>query len=181
MSYGAARARYADETAQTVSPARLLMMLYDRLAAQTGSDFGGAWLATDGTTLKVAVTDKAAEAAVRKAGAEPVLVERSEQALVTAKEKLDNADASANGLTGWYVDVATNKLVVVAQPGAQAAAKKLARAAGVGSAGTVSACCVAGVMLTAAGLWWSERLVRALRAAAAIVTIASNIWKSLGQ
>ena len=31
MSYGAARARYADETAQTVSPARLLMMLYDRL------------------------------------------------------------------------------------------------------------------------------------------------------
>ncbi|MEU8813958.1 S1 family peptidase [Actinoplanes sp. NPDC048796] len=104
-----------------------------RLAAQTGSDFGGAWLATDGTTLKVAVTDKAAEAAVRKAGAEPVLVERSEQALVTAKEKLDNADASANGLTGWYVDVATNKLVVVAQPGAQAAAKKLARAAGVGS------------------------------------------------
>jgi flagellar protein FliS len=31
MSYGAARARYADETAQTVSPARLLNMLYDRL------------------------------------------------------------------------------------------------------------------------------------------------------
>lgn len=31
MSYGAARARYADEAAQTVSPARLLMMLYDRL------------------------------------------------------------------------------------------------------------------------------------------------------
>jgi flagellar protein FliS len=31
MSYGAARARYADETAQTVSPARLLTMLYDRL------------------------------------------------------------------------------------------------------------------------------------------------------
>lgn len=33
MSYGAARARYADETAQTVSPARLLMLLYDRLVS----------------------------------------------------------------------------------------------------------------------------------------------------
>ncbi|XVV11468.1 S1 family peptidase [Actinoplanes sp. CA-131856] len=104
-----------------------------RLSAATGSAFGGAWLATDGTTLKVAVTDEKAEGAVREAGAEPVLVERSEQTLVTAKEKLDNADASAKGLTGWYVDVATNKLVVVAKPGAQAAAKKLAKAAGVTS------------------------------------------------
>ncbi|MEV4350261.1 S1 family peptidase [Actinoplanes sp. NPDC049596] len=104
-----------------------------RLSAATGSSFGGAWLATDGNTLKVAVTTKAAEAAVRAAGAEPVRVERSEQTLVTAKEKLDNADASSNGLTGWYVDVATNKLVVVAKPGRQAAAKKLAKAAGVGA------------------------------------------------
>jgi streptogrisin C len=102
-----------------------------RLSAQTGSDFGGAWLATDGTTLKVAVTDRKAEAAVRDAGAVPVLVERSEQALVTAKEKLDNADTDADGLTGWYVDIATNKLVVVAKPGEVTAAKKLARAAGV--------------------------------------------------
>lgn len=31
MSYGLARARYAEETAETVSPARLLIMLWDRL------------------------------------------------------------------------------------------------------------------------------------------------------
>jgi flagellar secretion chaperone FliS len=38
MSYGLVRARYADEAAQTASPARLLTMLYDRLV----SDLAGA-------------------------------------------------------------------------------------------------------------------------------------------
>lgn len=33
MSYGQVRARYADDSAQTVSPARLLTMLYDRLVS----------------------------------------------------------------------------------------------------------------------------------------------------
>ncbi|MET0418299.1 MAG: S1 family peptidase, partial [Actinoplanes sp.] len=104
-----------------------------RLSAATGSDFGGAWLAADGTTLKIAVTDAAAQAQVREAGAEPVLVKRSEQALVTAKEKLDAANTEAQGVTGWYVDVANNRLTVVAKPGATTAAKRLARAAGVSS------------------------------------------------
>ena len=103
------------------------------LAAQTGADFGGAWLATDGTTLKIAVTDPDAAAAVRQAGAVPVLVKRSEQTLNTAKEKLDAVRADAQGITGWYVDVPTNKLVVVARPGSVQAAKSLAREAGVSS------------------------------------------------
>ncbi|GID25850.1 S1 family peptidase [Paractinoplanes brasiliensis] len=102
-----------------------------KLSAQTGAHFGGAWLAADGNTLKVAVTDADAQDAVRAAGAEPVLVKRSEQALVKAKESLDSVRSEAEGVTGWYVDVKTNKLVVVAKPGEQAAAKELARAAGV--------------------------------------------------
>jgi len=102
-----------------------------RLSAQTGADFGGAWLAPDGTTLKVAVTDSAAAATVRKAGAVPVMVRRSEQTLITAKEKLDAVRADAGGLTGWYVDVTTNKLVVVAKPGDTAAARTFAKEAGV--------------------------------------------------
>jgi streptogrisin C len=104
-----------------------------RLAAETGADFGGAWLATDGTTLKIAVTDAAAASTVRAAGAVPVLVDRSEETLVTAKEKLDAAGTDTTGLSGWYVDVPTNKLVVVAKPGATASAAKLAREAGVSS------------------------------------------------
>src|SRR5690348_14991688 len=103
------------------------------LAAKTGSDFGGAWLATDGTTLKVAVTNSGAAATVRAAGAVPVLVKRSEQALDAAKEKLDAVRADAAGLSGWYVDVQTNKLVVVAKPGQTSAAKSLAAEAGVKS------------------------------------------------
>src|SRR6185369_5481436 len=103
------------------------------LAAKTGSDFGGAWLATDGTTLKVAVTNADAAAAVRAAGAEPVLVKRSEQTLDAAKAKLDAVRADAAGLSGWYVDVPTNKLVVVAKPGRTGAARSLAAEAGVKS------------------------------------------------
>jgi streptogrisin C len=101
-----------------------------RLAAETGSDFGGAWLATDGTTLKIAVTNSDAASAVREAGAVPVMVKRSEQTLVTAKEELDAVRADATGTTGWYVDVATNKLVVVAKPGKTAAAKDFAAESG---------------------------------------------------
>ena len=37
MSYGLAQARYASDTAATVSPSRLLIMLYDRLVADLGS------------------------------------------------------------------------------------------------------------------------------------------------
>ena len=122
-----------DQAASRLQRSKWASRVSARLSAQTGADFGGAWLATDGTTLKVAVTDRDAEAAVRAAGAVPVLVKRSEQTLATAKEKLDAARSEAGGLTGWYVDVATNKLVVVAKPGATAAAKRLVRTAGVAS------------------------------------------------
>jgi streptogrisin C len=103
------------------------------LAAQTGEDFGGAWLASDGTTLKVAVTDSGAASAVKAAGAVPVLVKRSEAELDEAKTKLDAAAAKASGLTGWYVDVTTNKVVVVAQPGEKSEALALAKRAGLSS------------------------------------------------
>ncbi|MEV0897380.1 S1 family peptidase [Actinoplanes sp. NPDC049802] len=103
------------------------------LAAQTGEDFGGAWLASDGTTLKVAVTDSEAASAVKAAGAVPVLVKRSEAELDAVKTRLDAAAADTDGLTGWYVDVATNKVVVVARPGERSSALAAARSAGVSS------------------------------------------------
>ena len=103
------------------------------LAAATGDDYAGAWLAADGTTLKVAVTDADAVAVVKNAGAVPVLVKRSEAQLDAAKTKLDDALAKAGDLTGWYVDAPTNKLVVVAQPGDKSAAQTFARRAGLSS------------------------------------------------
>lgn len=104
------------------------------LAAQTGDDFGGAWLAEDGTTLKVAVTDSGAAGAVKAAGAVPVLVKRSEAELDKAKAALDAAGGDAAEITGWYVDVAANKVVVVARPGARSAALALAADAGIPAA-----------------------------------------------
>ncbi|WP_430783856.1 S1 family peptidase [Actinoplanes sp. G11-F43] len=101
------------------------------LAAQTGESFGGAWLAEDGNTLKVAVTDSGSASAVKAAGAVPVLVKRSEADLDELKTKLDAGLAKASGVTGWYVDVATNKVVLVAKPGAKSQALTLAKRAGV--------------------------------------------------
>ncbi|WP_436527071.1 S1 family peptidase [Actinoplanes sp. HUAS TT8] len=101
------------------------------LAAATGDSYAGAWLAKDGTTLKVAVTDADAAAQVKAAGAVPVLVKRSEAELDAAKTKLDAKVKSAGDLTGWYVDAPSNKLVIVAQPGDQADALTFARKAGV--------------------------------------------------
>jgi streptogrisin C len=102
------------------------------LSAQTGADFGGSWLAADGTTLKVAVTTKSAAATVEAAGGVPVMVKRSEQKLDAAKAKLDAATAGS-GLTSWYVDVTTNKVVVVAKPSATAKARTFAERAGLAS------------------------------------------------
>ena len=100
------------------------------LAVQTGSDYAGAWLADDGMTLKVAVTDRGAAKQVSAAGAEPVLVKRSEQDLDAAKEKLDEVRSAAGDLTGWFVSPSTNKVVVVSQPGDTKAAWAFAEAAG---------------------------------------------------
>lgn len=101
------------------------------LAAQTGESFGGAWLDEDGNTLKIAVTDSEAASAVKAAGAVPVLVKRSEADLDELKTKLDAGLTKTSGVTGWYVDVATNKVVLVAKPGARSKALTLARRAGV--------------------------------------------------
>ncbi|MGX6602624.1 S1 family peptidase [Micromonosporaceae bacterium Da 78-11] len=120
-----------DQAQARLKRARWASGVSARLSAQTGADFGGAWLAADGTTLKIAVTDPDAEALVRQAGAVPVLVKRSEQKLVTAKEKLDAVRSATGDVTGWYVDVSTNKLVVVAKPGASADARRLVGTAGV--------------------------------------------------
>src|ERR1700754_614235 len=115
----------ADQARARLQRSRWASGVSARMRARTGADFGGAWLASDGTTLKIAVTGKDAAAAVRKAGAEPVMVEHSEQSLATAEGELDAA-SSASGIPGWYVDTPTNKLVVVAKPGRTSAAAKWA-------------------------------------------------------
>ncbi|MET0414986.1 MAG: S1 family peptidase [Actinoplanes sp.] len=104
-----------------------------KLRADLGARFGGAWLNADAGQVVVAVTDAAAADAVRAQGATAKVVARSEAQLNAAKNKLDTTAAPA-GVTGWYVDLATNAIVVEALPSAAGAARKFATAAGAGVA-----------------------------------------------
>jgi streptogrisin C len=118
-----ARTRLTTERAATRTIAEL--------KAGAADAWGGAWLDDDATTLTVAVTDPALAERVRAAGAEPKVVSRSAAQLDTVKRALDeNADAASPDLPGWYVDVADNTVVVLANKGGEAAARQFATGAG---------------------------------------------------
>jgi streptogrisin C len=105
-----------------------------RLSARLGSAFAGAWIPPGATRLTVAVTDQKTEAAVRAEGANPTLVARSAAELAAARTRLDSyaTHAAAASVRGWYVDVPGNRLVVLAKPGAERAARAFAKAGGAG-------------------------------------------------
>lgn len=102
------------------------------LKSLLGSGYGGAWMDATGTTLTVAVTDARHAAKVRALGATPKTVARSAAALDKAKASLDaKATAAPDSVPGWYVDVANNQVVVLANKGGEAAAASWAERAGV--------------------------------------------------
>jgi streptogrisin C len=86
--------------------------------------YAGSWLSADAATLTVAVTDAAQAAKVRDAGARATVVSRSTAQLDALKSALDRsaAKAPATAVPGWYVDVTTNRVVVLATDTARAAA-----------------------------------------------------------
>ncbi|OJH42490.1 S1 family peptidase [Cystobacter ferrugineus] len=86
------------------------------LREQLGERFGGAWLNEEGTRLIVGVTDEASAERVRRAGAEPRLVKHSKARLDQVMEELNrNAHNAPASVHSWYVDVATNSVVVQAE------------------------------------------------------------------
>ncbi len=88
-----------------------------------GGSYGGAWLSADAKTFTVAVTSAAEAVKVRDAGATPQLVKHSLAKLDAVKASLDDSAAKApKAVPGWYVDLATNTVVVLARAGADAAA-----------------------------------------------------------
>lgn len=115
--------------------------IIEQLRTTAGSAFGGAWIAEDGETLNVAVTDEALVADVTAAGATPAVVANSFGKLEEAKQALDNldieqpatlaaADSAESGIAAYYVDVAANKLVLEATAGGVAHAESLAQQVG---------------------------------------------------
>ncbi|MBM7113653.1 ricin-type beta-trefoil lectin domain protein [Archangium primigenium] len=86
-----------------------------RLAAELGDTFGGAWMNEDGSALIVAVTDESSMRQVLRQGAEPKLVTRSLAQLERMRTVLDrNAERAPRGIFAWSVDVRTNSVVVTA-------------------------------------------------------------------
>lgn len=98
------------------------------LRARLGQRYGGAWLSPDASRLTVAVTDRAQEAHVRAHGAQPRVVRHSAAALHRLRARLDRRGARGP-LAGWYVDVAQNAVVVLAE-GDEARARAFLRRSG---------------------------------------------------
>lgn len=128
----------------------------ERWAAGTGErlrrvlveEYAGAWLNASGDKLTIAVTDPSAAATVRAAGAEPRVVARSAAELDAVKSGLDRrASTAGDEVPGWYVDVATNTVVVLARPQARARALRWARKSAPASAVRVVASTVRPVPL----------------------------------
>ncbi|GAA0794320.1 ricin-type beta-trefoil lectin domain protein [Spirilliplanes yamanashiensis] len=91
------------------------------LRARLGDRFAGAWVSGD--RLTVGVTRAADAAAVRAAGAVPKVVARSERQLAAAKARLDKRAATAGrAVHSWYVDPASNAVVVSAATASAGAA-----------------------------------------------------------
>jgi streptogrisin C len=93
------------------------------LRAALGSSFAGAWFEPGSSDFVVATTDPAAAPRVRTAGAQPRLVSRDLLALDRVMTVLDaRASNVPDTVTGWYVDPASNSVVVSATDDAAAKA-----------------------------------------------------------
>ncbi|MGW3965195.1 S1 family peptidase [Amycolatopsis sp. NPDC005003] len=89
-----------------------------------GTAFGGAWFDPGRGKLVVGVTDPAAAAAVRQAGAEPVAARTSAAQLDAAKAAIDasaKAEPAPAAVSGWRADPRAGSVVVTVRPGARGA------------------------------------------------------------
>jgi streptogrisin C len=130
-----------DQIAARLATEAAAPVVEKRLRARLGKAFAGAWIPAGGERLTVAVTDASSAAAVRAEGADVRIVARGADDLAASRLRLDRNAAKAKGtaIRGWYVDDATNRLVVMARPGAAAAAKRFARDSGAGEVTVVDA------------------------------------------
>ncbi|MBO2450443.1 S1 family peptidase [Actinomadura barringtoniae] len=97
-----------------------------KLRLSLGRSFAGAWVSPTGT-VTVATTDAASAATIRRSGAVPKQVARSEASLAATQAKLNHTKA-ATSVTSWFVDATTNKVVVQAR--SVAAARHFVKASG---------------------------------------------------
>ncbi|MFI6027366.1 S1 family peptidase [Amycolatopsis magusensis] len=105
----------------------------DRLLRKKLSQgYGGSWYDPGKEKLVVAVTGEAAARTARADGAEAVVVSRTEAQLDALKSRLDSRSAtSPRTVAGWYVDVSSNRIVVLSRGEALGAAHSFVAGSGV--------------------------------------------------
>ena len=104
----------------------------DALERRLGASFAGAWVDPTQNVLYVGVADQGAAAAVQAAGAKAVVVDDTLAELQGWQASLDAASpVAADQVPSWFVDVATNSVVVSVRPGGEATAQALIERAGV--------------------------------------------------
>ncbi|CAG9977407.1 unnamed protein product [Clonostachys byssicola] len=114
--------------------------LIGQLQASAGASFAGAWIGEHDEKVNVAVTDETSAEKVTAAGGNPVIVSNTLSKLEQAQEALDNTDIeqasimstgeTKSGIASYYVDVASNKLVIEALADSLDHAKELAKKVG---------------------------------------------------
>ena len=120
---GQARTRLAQEAAAPT--------IERRLHDQLGDTYAGAWFDASTNKLVVGVTDSAKAKTVTTEGATPKVVTHSERDLTGAKDTLDRSARSAGkSIHSWYVDPASNSVVVVADASATAQADQFVKTSG---------------------------------------------------
>ncbi|WP_454851031.1 S1 family peptidase [Promicromonospora soli] len=118
----------ADAVAQ-IEAQEILAGTQRSLEKSLGASYGGAWV-EGADALHVAVTDAAEAADVRAAGATPVTVDNSLEALDAWTADLDGA-LTGSDVASYHVDVKTNEIVIDVVDGAAADVKAAVAEAGV--------------------------------------------------
>lgn len=103
----------------------------EQLQGSVGSSFAGGWI--DASKIYVGVTDKTAADRVTAAGAIPVIMTTSFSKLKSAKEAISKQlsghkreEKQQSTIASYFIDVATNKLVIEALNNGQDYARELA-------------------------------------------------------
>jgi streptogrisin C len=118
----------ADGAVQLLGREQAAHRIDERVRKLAGPGYAGAWLEDNAAVLKVGVTRPSLIPMVRAAGATPVLVRHSLSELEAASQRLHSIPFPSQSLTGWSVDVVTNRVVIGHLPHGRAAGQRFAAA-----------------------------------------------------
>lgn len=119
------------EAKQRIASDRAAIETEQRLRAELGVSFAGAWISDSGQ-LHVATSDPSERSQIGNTDAKPRVVEHSVLDLDAVMTELDkNSAGLSRAVPGWYVDVDDNTVVVMVAPGKREVAERFVAESGV--------------------------------------------------